>query len=269
MPGLLGLALEERGEVGDLLELAGVQGRGQAGRAGRRQQRLRLLDVHRPLGDGAVEVGVALPDDMVVAQLGPTLEQLLDERRSIEGVGEGLADLLLGEGARVGPHPDLAVEGRRLGDEAEVRVIEERRTGQDVELDDGVDLVALVGGDHRPGRIEEDPFRAIKRRLAAPPGVVPLERRAGLLVVRLQLPGAGPGRALVELGPCDVVDWRDERLRVVDRDEVREVPVRADEREGHGVGVGRDRATGVEDALEAGVAGRDEALHRGDDIGRR
>ena len=36
-PGLLGLALEERGEVRDLLELAGVQGRRQVADAGRRR----------------------------------------------------------------------------------------------------------------------------------------------------------------------------------------------------------------------------------------
>ncbi len=69
--------------------------------------------------------------------------------------------------------------------------------------------------------------------------------------------------------PGHVVGRGDDRLGVVDRDQVREVAVAAGQREGDRVVIGRDRATGIEDALQAGVAGRDEALHRGDDVGGR
>ena len=206
---------------------------------------------------------------MVVADLGPTLEQLVDEHLPVEGVGQRLADFLLGELARVAAHPDLAMQGGRRRDEAEVRVVDQRRAREDVELDDGVDLVALVGGDHRAGRVEEEELGAVERGLAAPPVRVALEGRAGLLVVADELPGAGPVGPLVGGRAGHVVGRGDDRLGVVDRDEVREVAVAAGERERDGVVIGRDRATGLEDALEAGVAGRDEALHRGDDVGGR
>ena len=166
-------------------------------------------------------------------------------------------------------HPDLAMEGRRRGDQAEVRVIEERRPGEHVELDDGVDLAALVGGDHRPGGVEEDPLGAVERRLAAPPIGVPVERRPARLVVLGELPGARACRPVVELRAGDVIGGGDEGLGVVDRHEVREVAVRADEREGDRVRVGRHGAARVEDALEPGVAGRHQALHGGHDVGRR
>ena len=45
------------------------------------------------------------------------------------------------------------------------------------------------------------------------------------------------------------------------------LPLRAGEGERDRVRVGGDRATRREHALEAGVAGRDQALHRGDDVG--
>ena len=85
-------------------------------------------------------------------------------------------------------------------------------------------------------------------------------------VVVDELPRPGPCRSSVEVGAGDVVLRRDDRLRVVDRNQVREVPVRRFERHGDCVGVGRDRSTGRQDALETGVAGRHEALHRRDDV---
>ena len=48
------------------------------------QEGLGLVDVLGPLRDGRVVVRIALPDDVVVAELGLALEQLLDERRPIE-----------------------------------------------------------------------------------------------------------------------------------------------------------------------------------------
>src|SRR3954454_15323034 len=264
--GRSGLALEQRREVGDLQELARVERRREIAHAGLCEERLGLVDVLRPLRDGRVEVGISLPDHMIVAELCLALEELLDKRRTIERQGERLADALVGELALVRAHPDLAMQGRRGHDGREVLVVEQGLARQDVELDDRVHLVALVGRDHRSGRAEEDELEPVERRLAAPPVLVPDERGAGVRIVLRQLPRACPGGNLVECRPGDVRLGSDQGLRVEDRDEIWEVAVRAEELEHDRVRVLGGSATRPEDALEAGVAGRDEALHRRHDV---
>ena len=80
---------------------------------------------------------------------------------------------------------------------------------EDLELHDGVHLLALVGGDHRSGLVEED-------ELDPSSGVCP-PHQSGLrsnvapvcCVVRLELPGAGAVRLRVEGRPGGVVLRRD------------------------------------------------------------
>ncbi len=104
--------------------------------------------------------------------------------------------------------------------------------------------------------------------VASPPvGVGGEGRSEGASVEVVEDPRTGTGRTLVERGAVGVVRRRDQRLRVVDRDQRREVAVRSVERDDHGeVAVGHCAAF----AEHAADAGRFDghAIEGGNDISR-
>ena len=230
------------------------------------EQRRCRFHVTRALGHGRIEVRIEAEDDVVVGDLATALEQLLDQRVAVDRECDGLTNPLISELARVGAEPDLAMVGGLGFRDREVRVVEQRRTGEHVELDDGVDLSALIGRDHRAGLVEERELDGVERRAAPPPRLVAAELGAGRDVVAVELPRAGPIRHRVERRAGLIRHRRDGGLRVEQRYELGQVAVRPDERH-----LDRQRIDClgrilIDDALQARVARCDEATHRGDDV---
>ena len=203
---------------------------------------------------------------MVVGHLALALEELLHHRFTIEGERQRLADPLVRELAGIAAHPDLPMVRRLRTEGVEVRVVEEDCARVDVELVDGVDLVALVGRDHRPRLIEEGEFDGVERRAAAPPGLIPGVLGPGGLVVAVELPRAGAVGHTVLRRAGGVGHRCDERLGVEYRHEVREVAVRTEQRELHRGGVDRLGRALLDHATQAGVTSLSEAVHRRDDV---
>ena len=97
------------------------------------------------------------------------------------------------------------------GEDLDIRIVEERATGRDMDLVDKVDLVAQQGGDDGGVVREVLQIDAVERRLSAPPAVERLVRRAHTGRVGGELEGPGPLRRLLE-GPGLVVRRQDDRL---------------------------------------------------------
>ncbi len=270
-PRLGGAGLDQLGELGDLLQLGGVEDRLETIlEAGLGQQRPGSLDVLGALLDGAlVEERHERREDVVVGDHRPTLEQRRDHLLPIEREGQGLAHGLVDELAGVAPHPDLAVRRGLHLEDREVRAVEQVVATEHGELHEGVDGTALHRRHHRADVVEELHLLAVERGLTAPPVRIALERRAGGRVVAGQLPRPRSVGCAVQSCARLVADRRDQRLGVEHRDQVREVAVGALEVEDGDIGIGGvDGALG-DDPGEAGVGGHDQAVHRRRDVGRR
>ena len=206
---------------------------------------------------------------MIVGDLRPPLEQRLHHLLTVEREGQRLAHELVGELALVATHPDLPVRGRLHLEHGEVGVVEQDVAAEHGELDERVDLATLHGGHHRAYFVEELGLLAVEQGRAAPIALVARERRPRRRVVTAEHPRSGAVRRAVERCPGLVVGRGDQRLGVEDRDQVREVAVRAFEVEHRDVGVGGVHRTFRDDPGEASVGGHHQAVHRRRDVGGR
>src|SRR4029077_6182598 len=96
------------------------------------------------------------------------------------------------------------------------------------ELGDRIGRATLQTRDQRCEVLAEGVLQFVEERLAAPPIRICLERRAGRLVVGGHLEGARTRHALIERGAEREVLRRDDRLRVVCTDLLRELAVRVE-----------------------------------------
>ncbi len=97
------------------------------------------------------------------------------------------------------------------------------------ELRDRIGRAALQTRDQRGEVFAEGVLQLVEVRLATPPIGVGLERGTGGRVVPGHLEGTGTGHALVERGAEHEVLRRDDRLRVVRADLLRELTIGAEE----------------------------------------
>ena len=231
---------------------------------------LRLVDVLHTLLDGcAVEVRVQLEHDVVVRDRAVSAERLVDHLLAIERPGNCLPHLRIHHGALIALHPQLAMRSGLQLDDVHVRIVEQNLALVGREL--GV-AVGFAAGDccNLCGSVlDEDELDGVERRLATPPSVVTGVLGARLDVERVELPWTRATDTRLEVVLDRPRGRRDQRLRVVGRDEVREVTIGGVECKDDRQIVGCSRATRAERARQSRVAGFDQLVHRGDDVGGR
>ena len=196
-------------------------------------------------------------------------EGLVDHLLAVHRPRDCLADLGVHDGALVAAHPELAMRSGLELDDVHVRVVQEHCAliGRDRRA--AIGLTAGDGGDLRSRVLDEDELDGVERRRATPPAVV-----AGVLGTRLDVEAVELPRARTADTRLEVVldgprDRRDQRLRVVRGDQVREVTVGLVELEDDGEVVGSRRAALGERAGESRVTGLDQLVHRRDDVSGR
>jgi hypothetical protein len=239
----------------------------------RREELLGLVDVLRALRHvgGRGRAGIDRRERVVVADVGPAVEEPLDEARAVERIRDGLAGLLLVERLLVGPHLERAVLARgRLGDR-DVGVAEERLRPLERHLREDVDRPALDREHDRRGVGEVLDLGAVEVRQPVAPVVGVLGVRDALVDrERLQDEWPGPDSALRERADL-VVLRQDDRVVVERRHEVREVAVWPVEVEGHGLLVDlldvalREHAGERRERRRADL-GVGDPVERGDDV---
>ena len=224
-PRLLGVLLDRLSELWDLLVLLGEQRRVDARMPGLLQQLLGHGDVLRALRDGGVGRGEPRSERIVVGHTALTTEQGGNHSGPVQRIRDRLADLRVVERRLVVAHRQLAVVGGlELDDLVSGAVQQLGRTSRD-ELRDHVDVAALQRQDHRLLTGVELERGSGKQRLGAPVVGVWHERGTDVLLVAAELERAGSHERLLPLAEVRS-GGNDDRVVVVRRDEVGEVPVR-------------------------------------------
>ena len=149
--------------------------------------------------------------------------------------------------------------------DGDVAVVEQRVATDHGELRDRIGRAALQTRDQRGEVVAEGVLQLVEERLAAPPIRVGLEGGAGGGVVLGELERAGTRRALVERRAEHEVLGRDDRLRVVRADLLRELAIGAEECDLDREVVDRLRGAGGDGRLQVAAG---QAVHGGDDVGR-
>ena len=223
-----------------------------------------MLDVALALRLGCVEERIDRGDRVIVGDVALALEDGVDQRLAVDAECDGLTNLHIGEVAFAAVHPDLAVGGTTNGVDGEVAVVEDGVAADHGELRDRVGRATLQTRDQRCEVLAEGVLQLVEERLAAPPIRVGLERCAGRLVVGGHLEGAGTRHALIERGAEREVLRRDDRLRVVRTDLLRELAIGVEKGDLDGEVVDRLGGAGGDGRLQVAAG---QAVHRGDDVG--
>ena len=201
-------------------------------------------------GDAGVRRREDRRERAVVAEVGEALEQRGDDLGAVEGERDRLAHPRVGERGLVVAHRQLAVRARLQLDHV-VAAGQQRLAAGHRELPEDVDAPAGQREDRRGRGVVEGELGLRGQRLGAPVRLVAGERGAHLRRVRAEHERAGADeRALPARGVVVVRD--DDHVVVVGGGQVREVPVRGLQVEGHREVVDLHHAGRLEHSAERG-----------------